>query len=171
VTPSNLLFWATIVVQFSYNFSVQRWIKGRCTVWHLQTCSTWRASTPSSQLSKFMLEMDNLYSTHAEIAKNLRKFVNVEQIRFHLITRGFVKDYTIWSKHVKVRMFRNKPLMMWSYMTAPLRLLLTRKWVSTRNLWLSMMTPTSRIHELTIWRWRSLPQNRIALRVENPQGK
>ena len=44
--------------------------------------------------------------------KNLRKFVNVEQIRFHLITRGFVKDYTIWSKHVKVRMFRNKPLMM-----------------------------------------------------------
>jgi len=44
--------------------------------------------------------------------KNLWKFVNVEHIRFHLITRGFVKDYTTWSKHVKVRMFRNKPLMM-----------------------------------------------------------
>ena len=59
-----------------------------------------------------MLEMDNLYSTHAEIAKILGNFINVEQIRFHLITRGFVKDYTIWSKHAKVRMFRNKPLMM-----------------------------------------------------------
>ena len=44
--------------------------------------------------------------------KNLMKFVIVEQIQLHLITRGFVKDYTLWSKHAKVRMFHNKPLMM-----------------------------------------------------------
>ena len=34
--------------------------------------------------------------------KNLRKFVNVEQIRCHLITRGFVRYYTLWSKHGEV---------------------------------------------------------------------
>ena len=56
---------------FVWNGCDKSSVPGRCTVCHLQTCSTWRASTPSSQLPKFMLEMDNLYSTHAEIAKIL----------------------------------------------------------------------------------------------------
>src|SRR5579883_1994389 len=31
--------------------------------------------------------------------KNVRQFSNLEHIRSHLITRGFLKDYKIWTKH------------------------------------------------------------------------
>src|SRR5579883_235279 len=31
--------------------------------------------------------------------KNVRQFSNLEQIRSHLITRGFLEDYKIWNKH------------------------------------------------------------------------
>jgi hypothetical protein len=54
------------------------------------------------QQPKLMLGINSLYSCHVEIAKILRKFVNMEKIQCHLITRGFMKDYTILSKHWEV---------------------------------------------------------------------
>jgi hypothetical protein len=34
--------------------------------------------------------------------KNTRKWGDVEHIRLHLITRGFMRDYTIWTLHGEV---------------------------------------------------------------------
>jgi hypothetical protein len=59
------------------------------------------ASAPSSQLSADAGD-GQLVFCPCRYCNNVRKWVNVEEIQYHLITKKFMRDYTLWTNHGEV---------------------------------------------------------------------
>ena len=82
-------------------FFVQRWIESGCICpeWTSGTCMV---SASLSPMPKSMLGIGTLSSAHVKIARIKGTFVGIESIRSHLITRGFMPNYTIWTMYDEV---------------------------------------------------------------------
>jgi len=60
--------------------------------WHLQLSATTKADAGDG----------NLVFCPCKDCKNERKWGRIESVRMHLITKGFMPNYTMWSRHGEV---------------------------------------------------------------------